>query len=125
MFLSPILYDVSCRLSSLLIVLLSPVDGKLADSLGSRLITSSGMVIIGAPLLLLFLIVHETWADIMILPGMIGVGFGKNVRFEHSIGVPWHDEVHRADDEYCCCNDGSLTLRAHITHNRNVSRFYK
>ena len=76
MSLPPIPYDVSCRLSSLLIVLLSPVDGKLADSLGSRLITSSGMVIIGAPLLLLFLIVHETWADIMILPGMIGVGFG-------------------------------------------------
>ena len=54
---------------SFLMVLLSPVAGKLADSVGSRLIASSGTVIIGASFLLLFLLVHETRADIMILPG--------------------------------------------------------
>ena len=34
------------------------------------------MVITGASFLLLFLLVHVTRADIMILPGIIGVGFG-------------------------------------------------
>ncbi len=57
-------------------VLLSPVAGKLTDNLGSRLIASSGMVIIGASFLQLFLLVHETRGGIMILLRMIGVGFG-------------------------------------------------
>ena len=61
---------------SFLTVLLTPVAGRLADSLGSVLIASSGMVIIKASFLLLFLLVHVTRADIMILPGIIGVGFG-------------------------------------------------
>jgi len=59
-----------------LMVLLSPVAGKLADRIGSRLIASSGMVIIGASFLLLFLLVSVTRGDIMILLGIIGVGFG-------------------------------------------------
>ena len=40
------------------------------------MIASSGMVIIGASFLLLFLLVHLTRTDIMILLGIIGVGFG-------------------------------------------------
>jgi len=59
-----------------LMVLLSPVAGKLADRMGSRLIASSGMVIIGASFLLLFLLVSVSRADIMILLGILGVGFG-------------------------------------------------
>ena len=59
-----------------LMVLLSPVAGKLADRMGSRLIASSGMVIIGASFLLLFLLVSVSRADIMILLGLLGVGFG-------------------------------------------------
>ena len=40
------------------------------------MIASSGMVIIGASFLLLFLLVHETRGGITILLRMIGVGFG-------------------------------------------------
>ena len=60
----------------ILMVLLSPVAGKLADSVGSRLIASSGIVIMGASFLLLFLLVHETRGGTMILLGMICVGLG-------------------------------------------------
>ena len=73
---SPFISGLIILPEPVLMVLLSPVAGKLADRIGSRLIASSGMVIIGASFLLLFILVHVTLGDIMILLGIIGVGFG-------------------------------------------------
>ncbi len=73
---SPFISGLIILPEPVLMVLLSPVAGKLADRIGSRLIASSGMVIIGTSFLLLFILVRVTRGDIMILLGIIGVGFG-------------------------------------------------
>ena len=74
--ISPFISGLIILPEPVLMVLLSPVAGKLADRIGSRLIASSGMFIIGASFLLLFLLVRVTRGDIMILLGIIGIGFG-------------------------------------------------
>ncbi|QRF74769.1 methyl viologen resistance protein SmvA [Thermoplasmatales archaeon] len=73
---NPFLSGIIILPEPVLMVLLSPVSGKLADRFGSRLIASSGMVIIGVSFLLLFLESTVSRLDITALLGFIGVGFG-------------------------------------------------
>ena len=78
-----VILHVSPFMSGLLIlpepvfmVALSPLAGKLSDRFGSRAIASIGMLVIGFSFLALYLIQPLTRDVILILLGIIGIGFG-------------------------------------------------
>lgn len=56
-------------------VVLSPVSGKLSDSIGSRTIASIGMAIIGFAFLSFFLTVSPSKIEVIILLAILGIGF--------------------------------------------------
>ncbi|WP_156778506.1 MFS transporter [Thermoplasma acidophilum] len=59
-----------------MMVLLSPVAGRLSDRYGSRVIASLGMIIIGASFIYLFVYAGRDIRVIMASLAVIGVGFG-------------------------------------------------
>jgi len=57
-------------------VIFSPISGRLADKYGSRIMASTGMMIIGLSFLILALIRITSIMDIVIPISFIGIGFG-------------------------------------------------
>ncbi len=78
-----VILGVSPFISGLLIlpepvfmVTLSPLAGSLSDRFGSRIIASMGMFIIGFSFLAFYLISPLSRIEILVLLGIIGIGFG-------------------------------------------------
>jgi MFS family permease len=57
-------------------VALSPLAGRLSDTLGSRSLASLGMVIIGLSFIAMYYIYPITEIQLMIMLAFIGIGFG-------------------------------------------------
>ncbi len=74
--ISPFLSGLTILPEPVMMVLLSPVAGRLADRVGSRVIASAGMFIIGFSFLSLFLNPSAGKIYIMVVLGFIGLGFG-------------------------------------------------
>ncbi|MGC8505486.1 MAG: MFS transporter [Thermoplasmata archaeon] len=73
---SPFLSGILLLPEPVMMVALSPVAGKLSDLAGSRAIASIGMLIIGISFLSLYYYHPSGRVDLMILLGILGVGFG-------------------------------------------------
>ncbi|MGC8608879.1 MAG: MFS transporter [Thermoplasmata archaeon] len=74
--ISPFLSGLTILPEPIIMVLLSPVAGRLADKVGSRFIASAGMFIIGFSFFSLFLNPSAGKIFIMVVLGFIGLGFG-------------------------------------------------
>lgn len=73
---SPFLSGILLLPEPVMMVALSPVAGKLSDLAGSRIIASIGMLVIGISFLSLYYFHPSNKIDLMVLLGVLGVGFG-------------------------------------------------
>ena len=73
---SPFLSGIYILPEPVMMVLMSPVSGRLSDKLGSRGIASTGMVAIGISFLLFFILREPSFLEIVLLLTLLGAGFG-------------------------------------------------
>jgi MFS family permease len=76
MHISPFLSGILLLPEPLLMVVFSPVAGKLSDTFGSRSIASAGMIMIGLSFLLFSYFPRLDKIEIILLLAVLGTGFG-------------------------------------------------
>ncbi|MEM0127850.1 MAG: MFS transporter [Thermoplasmatales archaeon] len=73
---SPFLSGLYILPEPVLMVLMSPISGRISDRISSRWIASIGMIIIGLSFLVFFLLIAPSTIEILLILAFLGVGFG-------------------------------------------------